>query len=220
MKRKLFALLMSSFAIILLMGAGVEETSENAAEETASSIRTEEPSAPVEKPVDDLTQTDTGDLDPAVDGEGPSDETLAEPDPVPEDPVPEPEPAVDSTLLIDGQAAPLEASKTIVDGVTYVSLKVMSQLLEPEAVVSWDEASAAVTVTAPGLHMTAKAGQLYLVANDRYLYLPEGVQVVDGQTMVPLNTLAEIFCATVGWDAATGTVSVTSGTGVLASGGR
>ena len=223
LKRKLFALLMSSFAIVLLMGAGVEDTPAEV-DEVASSIRTEEPSAPVEEPVDDLTQTDMVEPEPEADGLSPAPEGeedgSADPageDPA-EEPAEEPETTGDETLLIDGQPAPVQASKTIVDGVTYVSLKVVSQILEPACAVAWDEASACVTVTAPGLTLTAGAGDLYLQANGRYLYLPDGVQVVEGQTMVPLNALAEVFGATVGWDAATATVTVTTGGYVLESG--
>lgn len=66
--------------------------------------------------------------------------------------------------------------------------------------------------------VTAKVGQLYMVANGRYLYLPESAQVVEGRLTVPLWAVAEAFDAKVGWDSATGTVTVTRGSGAIQSG--
>ena len=74
------------------------------------------------------------------------------------------------------------------------------------------------TVTTPALRLTAKVGQLYLEANGRYLYLPEGVQLSGGRVIVPLWAVAEAFGATVGWNAATGTVTVTRGSGAIQPG--
>ena len=57
-----------------------------------------------------------------------------------------------------------------------------------------------------------------MVANGRYLYLPESAQVVEGRLTVPLWAVAEAFDAKVGWDSATGTVTVTRGSGAIQSG--
>lgn len=228
MKRKLCALVLSCFAVVLLMGAGVEGESpaaegeppvmesEPPVSEAASSIRTDQPAAPTE-----------GAVYPTEPAPTPADPEPTQPDdpanPPPEgtgDGEEEPVPVEDYSLLVDGEPVPLEVSKTIVDGVTYVSLKVMSQVLDPAARIGWDEEARTVTVTTERLVLTAVVEQQYIVANDRYLYLPEGVQVVDGQTMVPLKALAKAFDAQVAWDEENMTVLVTTGSGAILPGGE
>ncbi len=199
MKRKLLALLMSGLAIILLMGAGVDQTV-LAAEAVASSIRTEEPAAPVEKPVDPI-QTEEA-VNPEVQQE-------------------EQEPAqeLDRCLLLDGQPVPKSVGRTTIGGMTYVAVKAMSQQLDTTAQVDWNADSGVVTVTTEALTLTAKVGQKYLVANGRYLYLPSGVILTeDGRAMVSLDALAKAFDATLGWDGEAGTFLVTRGSGAIESG--
>ena len=184
LKRKLFALLLSGLAIILLMGAGVD-TVALAAEAVTSSTRTEEPAAPAEKPADDI-ETDSSVTDvPAVE--------------------------LDRILLLDGQPVPKTVKRTTIANATYVSLKVMSQQMDTTAQVSWDNVSSKATVTAQGLELTARAGDVYVIANGRYLYMPQGVQMVDDQMMVSLDVLAKAFGATTGWDGESGTFLVTRG---------
>ena len=198
LKRKLFALLLSGLAIILLMGAGVDPAV--LAAETADSAQTEELSAPVEEPADQIETAPEASLEEEV----------------PADPVPAPE--LDRVLLLDGQPVLKAVCRTTIGGETYVSLKVMSQQLDPSVSVSWDANSKTVTVTSETLKLTATAGKLYLEANGRYLYMPEGVQLVDGQMMVSLDVLAKAFDAVTGWDGEAGTFTVTSGSGAIASG--
>lgn len=189
MKRKLLALLMSGIAIILLMGAGVDQTV-LAVEAMTSSIRTDEPSAHVEEPVD---QIDAQVLE----------QTRQE---------------LDHILLIDGQPVPKTAARTTVGGMTYVSLRVMSQQLDTTAEVIWDTESNSVTVTTANLTITAQVGKKYLVANGRYLYMPEGVLLTEeGQTMVSLDALTKAFDAQLGWDGQAGTFLVTRGSGAIES---
>lgn len=191
MKRKLFALLLSGLAIVLLMGAGVD-TAAVAAEVATSSVRTEEPAVPVEKPTDDIETDNT----------------------VVEMPVVE----LDRILLLDGQPVPKAVRRTTISGTTYVSLKVMSQQLDTSAQVEWNGETGVVTVTAEGLKLTAREGDLYIVANGRYLYMPEGVQMLDDQMMVSLDVLAKAFGATTGWDGEVGTFLVDRGEGAIESG--
>lgn len=190
LKRKLFALLLSGLAIILLMGAGVD-TAVLAAEAVTSSARTEEPAAPVEKPADNI-EMDIPAAEPAVE--------------------------LDRILLLDGQPVPKAVSRTTIAGTTYVSLKVMSQQLDTTAQVSWDAASSTATVTAQGLKLTAKENEVYIVANGRYLYMPKGVQMVNDQLMVSLDVLAKAFGATTGWDGEAGTFLVNRGETPIESG--
>jgi len=196
LKRKLLALLLSGLAIILLMGAG--DPAVLAAEITTSSERTEEPVAPVEEPVD-LIQTET---------------QVPEEEQVEETPAQE----LDRILLVDGQPVPKTAARTTIGGMTYVSLKVMSQQLDTTAQVAWDAQSNMITVTTEKLNLTAKVGQKFLVANGRYLYMPEGVIMSESdQAMVSLDALTKAFDAQLGWDGEVGTFVVTRGSGAIES---
>lgn len=198
MKRKLLALLMSGLAIILLMGAGVDQTV-LAAEAAASSIRTEEPVAPVEEPVDQIETPQEVNHEAEQEEQAPAQE-------------------LDRILLLDGQPVPKTVARTTIGGMTYVSLKVMSQQLDTTAQVEWNASSRTITVTTETLTLTAKVGQKYLVANGRYLYMPEGVILTEeGQTMVSLDALAKAFDARLGWDGEAGTFLVTRGSGAIES---
>lgn len=201
MKRKLLALLMSGLAIVLLMGAGVDQAV-LAAEGLADSIRTEELSAPVEEPVDQI-QTEEVDTQPAAEQEQPAQA---------------PEQELDRILLLDGQPVPRTVSRTTIGGMTYVSLKVMSQQLDTTAQVEWNPDNNTITVTTEQLKLTAKIGQKYLVANGRYLYMPSGVILTEeGQTMVSLDALVKAFDAQLGWDGEAGRFLVTRGSGAIES---
>lgn len=193
MKRKLFALLLSGLAIILLMGAGVD-TVALAADAVISSTRTAEPAAPVEKPAD------------VIETESPAEE-----EPIEELPVVE----LDRALLLDGQPVPKVVGRTTLFNVTYVSLKGMAQQLDTTAQVSWDESTGTVTVTAKGLELTARENDPYMIANGRYLYMPTGVQMVEDRMMVSLDVLAKAFGATTGWDGEGGYFLVNRGEGPL-----
>ena len=60
------------------------------------------------------------------------------------------------------------------------------------------------------LTLSAATGQQYVVANDRYLYVEDGVKQLNGEVAVPVRVLAKIFNLEVGYDSATGNVTLTS----------
>ena len=63
-------------------------------------------------------------------------------------------------------------------------------------------------------------GQQYVVANGRYLYVPEGVGLTGNRVTVPLSVLTEAFDADLNWNGATGTVAVTRGSCGLTPGNQ
>ncbi|MEG2137020.1 MAG: cell wall hydrolase [Oscillospiraceae bacterium] len=95
---------------------------------------------------------------------------------------------------------------------TYVSLRDMAQALRPGIYVEWNGTRA--MVWAENLHLTAVPGDRYIVANGRYLYVPEGIKLEKDAVMVPVRVLAKALDATVTWDAIGG-ISVTTGSGAL-----
>jgi N-acetylmuramoyl-L-alanine amidase len=237
MTRKLISILLCAFALLLLMGAGVEPQ-----QQTVSMLAEEESASPqrltldaFEAEVQALIEEENQEAQAATAEAqlievAPAETAVVEPTPteaVPAETAPAEtalvettaaEENLDSSLLIDGAYAPADLGKLQKDGVTYVSLAAMSKALDGTAQVSWDAASNTVVVTTERLKITAKVGRFYLEANGRYLYLPNTVQMVDGRVTVPLWAVAKAFDATVGWDGATGTVTVTRGSGAIQSG--
>ena len=196
MTRRLFSGLLCAFALLLLMGAGV------APQRTAALLAEEESVASAALLNTKNTNEANGGMVHAVVGASPL--ALAE--------------QVEESILVDGVHAPLAIGADRLKGITYVSLAVMAQLMDETAKVTWSEASGLVTVTTDKLHLTAKVGQLYMEANGRYLYLSEGVQLMNGRVAVPLTALVKAFDGSVAWDAENEVISVTRGSGAILNG--
>ena len=118
------------------------------------------------------------------------------------------------SVRVDGAPLTESAQARIINGSTYVALRAVVEAIRPDAVVSWENGQA--VVRAGDLELTAVPGELYIVANGRYLFAASGVRLQNGRTMVPLRPLAKALGAEVGWDAATGTASLTTGSGTIA----
>ena len=102
----------------------------------------------------------------------------------------------------------------LVEGVTYVSLPNLAAALRPDAAASWE--TDRVVVRGEGIVLSAKVGDCYMEANGRYLYLPTLVQAgSEGDTLVPVRTLALALGAQVGWD---GSVDLSTGGAPIQSG--
>ena len=189
MTRKLCSLLISSFAVLLLMGAGVEEDSaalvdesgSEAVQTAAAQVETEEQAEPVA----------------AVSGES----VLSQVE------------EVDPTLTVDGQPVPADVAKTYRGDTTYVALVPMSKCLDSTVQSKWDAGTRTATVHNDKLVLTAKAGDLYLTVNGRYFYTPEGIQIENGKIMVPLSALVKAFDGSLTWNGTTGMTAVTRGSG-------
>ncbi len=200
MKRKLCSALMSAFAILLLVGAVMEL-------DDGSTVLTVL-AADGDEAVVEMEDAQSSQVEAVVEAEigvSLSDAEVFDP-------------TADTSLLVDGQPVSGDTKKMIVDGVTYVSLRAMALELDSTAAVSWVNASQSITVTTANLNLSVAIGDTYLVANGRYLQLPEGLKMVDDVTMIPLTVLAKAFDATVTWDSATATVQVTTGSGGIESG--
>lgn len=99
-------------------------------------------------------------------------------------------------------------------GTTYVSLRTVAEILAPEAQVSWE--GGAAWVRGEGATLSAKPGQQWLTVNDRALYIPNGVLLENGRTLVPVRVLAEALDGTVDWSREAG-VTLTPGSGRAAA---
>lgn len=189
MTRKLCSLLISSFAVLLLMGAGVEEDSAALVDENGSeSVQTAAARVGTEEQAEPAS---------AVSGEG----VLSQVE------------EVDPTLTVDGQPVSTDVAKTYRDDTTYVALVPMSKCLDSTILSKWDAGTRTATVHNDKLVLKATVGNLYLTVNNRYFYAPEGIQIENGQVMVPLSALVKAFDGSLTWNGSTGITAVTRGSG-------
>lgn len=105
---------------------------------------------------------------------------------------------------------------TLYNSTSYVPLRAASELLCPNATISWENQQAIVTST--NLHLIAQPGNCYLDANGRMLYIQDRVKLVNGSTLVPIRVFAKAIGATVTWNNASKTVLLSSGSGTILSG--
>lgn len=197
MKHKLFSVVLCGFAFILLTGAGAAEA------ETGVLLMEEEIGEAAQQVETLYTEEELPETAvPAAEGVSPQELTEQ----------------IDTALCVDGEYVSVEVARVQHDGVTYVALAPMAKELDESVQIGWDGSSSTVTVKSSKLSLTAKVGQLYIQANGRYLYVPEGVQMVGGKVTVPLSVLVKAFDARLSWDAASGTVVVNRGSGAIQSG--
>ena len=189
MTRKLCSLLISSFAVLLLMGAGVEEDSAALVDESGSeSVQTAAARVGAEEQAEPAS---------AVSGES----VLSQVE------------EVDPTLTVDGQPVSTDVAKTYRGDTTYVALVPMSKSLDSTILSKWDAGTRTATVHNDKLVLKATVGNLYLTVNNRYFYAPEGIQIENGQVMVPLSALVKAFDGSLTWNGSTGITAVTRGSG-------
>ena len=115
-------------------------------------------------------------------------------------------------VLIDG--VPFSQSAYIENGVSYLPLAAFARETL-DAQVSWD--GTAAHITAQSLSLRAQPDQLWVEANGRCFYVPGGVRLAEGRTLLPTRTLAQIFGLSVDWNAQQQTVLL-SGTAAAPEG--
>ena len=214
MKRKLFSATLCTLALLLLMGAGIQPSSAAPAieEESTSAARTEqvlETGISTGTEQNENAQTQDGEEQSSKENE----ETAAEAE------IDAIEiPAMDPDFLIDGQPVHADTTRMWVKSVLYVALKPTVRELAPEAEYHWDSKTKTATVTTSNLTLSAKAGNLYAVANGRYLYIQNTVRMEGDQVYIPLKVLTQAFDAKQSYDAKTDTVQVERGSGAILSG--
>ena len=119
-------------------------------------------------------------------------------------------------IIINDTVVTMDAPAQIWDQVTYVSYWPIVQALYPDATAVWENDRAVISAT--GLQMEIRPGLKYLVANGRYLYLPDGVRTSGNVLLVPVRTLAAALGADVSWDSIGNNVVLTAGTGPITAG--
>ena len=228
MKRKLFSTMLCAVALVLLMGAGVESDSSAATvneEESTSVTQSEQvletgtPTGTEQSPESQPQEGEqTGSAETAENEQtGAEAENEAEAPAVEEPPVVE-VPPVDPNFLIDGQPVHKDTGRMLVKDVTYVAMGPTVKEIAPDAQITWDGKNRIATVKTGKLTLTAKVGDVYAVANGRYLYAPDGIKMQGDRVMIPLKILTRAFDAKLSWNSSTRVVAVQRGSGAIVSG--
>ena len=89
----------------------------------------------------------------------------------------------------------------IENGTSYITLASFAR--ETGRTLRWDGKQA--ILEGSGLELTAAPGAIYILSNDRGLYVAEGVRVVEGRTVLSLRLLSQATSGALSWDAASGT---------------
>jgi N-acetylmuramoyl-L-alanine amidase len=108
-------------------------------------------------------------------------------------------------VTVNGQTLPADQA-WVADGTSYITLRAYAALTQGQ--LSWDGRSA--QLEGNGLSLTATPGQLYVTANERPLFVRDGVMVVDGKLVLPLRVMAQATGAQLRWDSAAATASLTT----------
>ena len=120
-------------------------------------------------------------------------------------------------VYIDGQPVDFKETPFILNATTYVSIREFALAMGANN-VAWNNGTA--NVYAPNLVISASVGNIHLVANGRYLYVPNSCLLINGSVMVPVRTLAKAFDATLSWDKDQQAVYIGKGSGAIMPGGR
>jgi N-acetylmuramoyl-L-alanine amidase len=119
------------------------------------------------------------------------------------------------SICIDGQPADKPIPSLLLDSTTYVSIPEFSMAMGADSVTCEDGTA---EVNAPGLTVQATAGSLNLVANGRYLYIPNSVILIGDSVMAPVRVMCKAFDAAVEWDGMTYGINITKGSGAITPG--
>ncbi len=97
-----------------------------------------------------------------------------------------------NSIRVNGAAMTEDPMLTNVNGQTYVAVRPVAKALDGEVQTSWD-GSKAVFVHWGLVDLTAVPGMDYVVANNRYFYVPNKVQAVNGAVSLPLEVVCKVF---------------------------
>ena len=94
----------------------------------------------------------------------------------------------------------------LISGEPYVDIAAFCDALGLAAAVSGDGVN--VVVNDNGVALTAEVGARYLVCNERYFYLADGVCQIDGKPAVSVELLADLLGVSAQWDTDANVITV------------
>ena len=104
-------------------------------------------------------------------------------------------PALGAEVILDEIALPADQG-WITEGTSYVTLRALAEHTGYQ--LTWDGEKA--LLQGENLLLQAQPGALYIYSNQRVLYVPEGVQIHQGRTVIPLRTAVEALGGSLIWD--------------------
>ena len=109
-----------------------------------------------------------------------------------------PQGAADVTVELDGKRV-LEGEAAIINSVTYVPLRSVSELLGADS-IEWNEKTQTATVKKGELSVKVKNHGNIIEAAGRYFYTHEPIRNIDDRIFVPIRPMAAIFCLDLYWN--------------------
>ena len=91
-----------------------------------------------------------------------------------------------------------------IGGDTYVSLETVAELIGFDASADFNSETNTLTIKVADIEITVTAGQPYMTANGRCLYLPDGYVSIDGSAVFPIDIVAKIFNLDAAYDSENG----------------
>lgn len=119
-------------------------------------------------------------------------------------------------VRVNGTSIADQTVRLTINHSNYLSIRALAEALFPDAQVTWQDGQC--SVTAPGLALTARLGDPYLVVNGRYLYVPDGIRMEQHSLIAPVRALCTAFGVAVTWDSTQDAIDIT-GTPSPLSGG-
>ena len=90
--------------------------------------------------------------------------------------------------------------------------------MDSSAKVTYNYSTRTLTVQTSKLYLTAKDGQSYIVANNRYLYTPSPIFMKNGIMYAPVLLMTKAFGASARWNNSNSSFYITKGSGGILSG--
>lgn len=108
--------------------------------------------------------------------------------------------------VVNGVSKVMDVAPYIKNSRTYVPMRYLGEALGAEVV--WDATAQTVTLTKGATVVVFTIGSTSYTVNGEAKTADVAPEIVNDRTMLPARFVAEAFGATVGWDAATGTVLI------------
>ena len=118
-------------------------------------------------------------------------------------------------VYVDGSLYP--GTVFLENSTTYVGIREFSLYMGAQS-VNWDAEARAAVIIADNLTITAQSGGKYLTANDRYLWVRDGILNRNGTIYIPIRVIAKAFDCSVEWNGEELAAYLTTGSGAIASG--
>lgn len=104
---------------------------------------------------------------------------------------------IETPVYVDGM---LSSRGYIIGDETYVALESVCGVLGYDTETDYNKDKDIYTVSVAGIEITLGAGDEYMLANGRAIYLPDGYYEINGSIVVPLDAIAKIFTLGVSYD--------------------